>query len=59
MAACAWNMAKWMRDAILFLLALILGLKKQLRSVKTQFSNAAQWIESLFGGFVGFRKQFL
>ena len=59
MAACAWNMAKWMRDAILFLLTLILGLKKQLRSVKTRFSNAAQWIESLFGGFVGFRKQFL
>ena len=27
MAACAWNMAKWMREAILFLLALILSLK--------------------------------
>ena len=59
MAACAWNMAKWMRDAIGSLLSLIFGLKKRLGNIKTRFSNAAQLVNTLLGGFVSFRKQFL
>ena len=36
MAACAWNMAKWMRAAILFLFALVVALKIILRNAKTR-----------------------
>ncbi|MDQ6994892.1 MAG: hypothetical protein Q9M18_04775, partial [Mariprofundaceae bacterium] len=59
MAACAWNMAKWMRDTILSLFVLIFGLKKQLKRAKARLSNTTQWIKPFLGSFVGFRKQFL
>jgi len=36
MAACAWNMAKWMREAILFLFALIFSLKIMFRNTITK-----------------------
>ena len=40
MAACVWNMAKWMRQAILFLFALIFTLKRMLESARMVFSLA-------------------
>ncbi len=38
MAACAWNMAKWMREAILLLFALPFKLKKIVVSENVRFS---------------------
>ena len=38
MAACAWNMAKWMREAILLLFALLFKLKKIVVSENVRFS---------------------
>ncbi|MCF6202332.1 MAG: transposase, partial [Methylococcaceae bacterium] len=36
MAACAWNMAKWMREAILFLFVQVLSVKIVLRNARQQ-----------------------
>jgi hypothetical protein len=36
MAACAWNMAKWMRDAILFLFGCIILLIRAPRTAMTE-----------------------
>jgi IS5 family transposase len=48
MAAYAWNMAKWMREAILFLFALIFRPKRALMNAKKTFSpiersNRTDW----------------
>ncbi|MDQ7072392.1 MAG: IS5 family transposase [Gammaproteobacteria bacterium] len=59
MSACAWNMAKWMRSAILFLLAPIFGLKKRRGNTNGHVYNTIQWIKTVLGSFVGFRKQVL
>jgi flagellar biogenesis protein FliO len=47
MAACAWNMAKWMRDAILFLFALIFGLKRVPRNAKLKPSRAIKSVKTI------------
>ena len=57
MAACAWNMAKWMRGAILFLFALIFGLKKAPRNAKVKPSQAIKLVETGLGNFADFGHQ--
>ena len=57
MAACAWNMAKWMREAILFLFTLIFRPKKVLRNVKTGFFQPIHWMKTVLGDFANSRNQ--
>ena len=57
MAACAWNMAKWMREAVVFLFALIFGLKRVLRSANIKVSQARKSVETVLGDFTDSRVQ--
>ena len=50
MAACAWNMAKWMREAILLLFALLFKLKKIVVSKNVRLSQAIKAVETDLGG---------
>ena len=50
MAACAWNMAKWMRESILFLFALLFKLKKIVVSKNVRLSQAIKAVETDLGG---------
>jgi len=49
MAACAWNMAKWMREAMLLLFALIFSLKVVLRSTMTKITLPLKLSEIFLG----------
>ena len=55
MAACAWNMAKWMREAILLLFALILARKRQRRNVNMKFPPVRKSLKMILGSFCDFR----
>jgi IS5 family transposase len=57
MAACAWNMAKWMREAILFLFTLIFRPQKATRSAKKRFSQLKELLGPIGGGFTGLINQ--
>jgi hypothetical protein len=51
MAACAWNMAKWMRQAILFLFVLIFLLKIMLMSAKQKIILLLKGAGKFLGDF--------
>jgi IS5 family transposase len=51
MAACAWNMAKWMREAILFLFALLYKLKKIVVSENVRLLQEIKAVETDLGSF--------
>ena len=57
MAACAWNMAKWMREAILFLFALIFGLKRVPRNAKLKPSRAIKSVGTVLSDFADLGNQ--
>lgn len=57
MAACAWNTAKWMRDAILFLFALIFSLKIRLTNTKQRNILLLRRSGKFFGDFTVFENQ--
>jgi len=56
MAACAWNMAKWMRQVILFLFFLVFSLKIMLMSAKQKIILLLKWSEKYLGNFATFEK---
>ncbi len=48
MSACAWNMEKWMREAILFLFALVFLVKKQAQKCRPERCFVPDAIGSIF-----------
>jgi len=57
MAACAWNMAKWMRESILFLFALIFRPKNAPGIAKKRFSQLKELLGPIGRNFTGPRNQ--
>lgn len=57
MAACAWNMSKWMRESILLLFSVIFRLKKVRRSVTKRFSRLKYLLGAIGDAFDGSRDQ--
>ena len=57
MAACAWNMAKWMRESILFLFALVFRPKRMLRSTRKRFLQPKELMETIGDDFAHSRNQ--
>jgi len=59
MSVWAWNMAKWMRPAVLFLFALIFRLKRVLRNTKTELFHTINRWKRFLGDFAESRNQTL
>jgi IS5 family transposase len=59
MAACAWNMAKWMRAAILFLFTLVDRLNKVLGHAKIRLSQRIKRLRTVLHDFADSRNQTL
>jgi len=56
MAACAWNMAKWMRQAFLFIFVLIFSLIMRLRKAMTKTLSPPDAVKNVFGKSGCFRE---